>query len=136
MSLLTETTQIRSKDTAQAAYARRQAVNSMVQGSAGDLVKTAMLHVDAALRQRALDCSIVLQVHDELVVECSTAGEPLHHARALVVVLLLTAADAAEVAELLRANMSGAMSLTVPLPVTVKAGPSLGSLASLAPLAR
>lgn len=108
---------IRSRDSAKAAYARRQAVNSIVQGSAGDLVKTAMLRVDAALRGSSLDCNIVLQVHDELVVECSVS-------------------DAVDVSEVLVESMSAAMSLSVPLPVAVKVGHSLGSLVDLTPPAR
>jgi DNA polymerase-1 len=49
--------------------AERMAVNTVIQGTAADLIKKAMVEVDAALRARALDAQMILQVHDELVFE-------------------------------------------------------------------
>ncbi len=51
------------------ALAERAAVNTPIQGSAADLMKAAMLGVDARVRRDALPCDMVLQVHDELVFE-------------------------------------------------------------------
>ncbi len=54
--------------------AERMALNAPIQGSAADLIKLAMLGVDAELRRRRLDSRMLLQVHDELVLEVA-AGE-------------------------------------------------------------
>jgi DNA polymerase-1 len=51
------------------AFGERTAANSPIQGSAADLIKIAMIRIDAALRQRGLQGRMLLQVHDELVFE-------------------------------------------------------------------
>jgi DNA polymerase-1 len=50
--------------------AEREAVNTPIQGSAADLVKLAMLAVDREIRAGRLEAALLLQVHDELVLEC------------------------------------------------------------------
>jgi DNA polymerase I len=50
-------------------FAERAAVNTPIQGSAADLIKLAMLRVDEILRNDFQDCSLLLQVHDELLFE-------------------------------------------------------------------
>ncbi len=50
--------------------AERIALNTPVQGSAADIIKLAMLRVSSALEEEALQARLVLQVHDELIVEC------------------------------------------------------------------
>ncbi len=50
--------------------AERIALNTPIQGSAADIIKLAMIQVDAALQEQALQARLVLQVHDELIVEC------------------------------------------------------------------
>ena len=50
--------------------AERIALNTPVQGSAADIIKLAMLRVSKALEEEALQARLVLQVHDELIVEC------------------------------------------------------------------
>ncbi|HEV2105010.1 MAG TPA: DNA polymerase, partial [Candidatus Eisenbacteria bacterium] len=95
--------QLRGDDGAARAFAERAAINTPLQGSAADLVKLAMLRVDAALRRDAPGARLLLQVHDELLVECP-------------------AADAAAVAERVRAEMEGAYTLAVPLTVSVGTG--------------
>jgi len=46
------------------------ALNMPIQGTAADIIKLAMLRVDEALRREGLEAKLVLQVHDELIVEC------------------------------------------------------------------
>ncbi|MEE8573254.1 MAG: DNA polymerase I, partial [Gemmatimonadota bacterium] len=85
------------------AFGERVAMNSPLQGSAADLIKRAMIGMRDALVARSLDSTILLQVHDELVVE-SPVGE------------------VAEVAELVKLEMEGAAELCVPLVVDVGVG--------------
>jgi DNA polymerase-1 len=81
----------------------RTAVNTVVQGSAADLIKLAMLRVADRLRADRLQAAIVLQIHDELVLEAP-------------------AVEVATVEPLVAAEMKGAMTLTVPLEVSVSHG--------------
>ncbi len=83
--------------------AERMALNAPIQGSAADIVKVAMLRVDAALRSASLQSRMLLQVHDELVLEVAP-GE-------------LEAVEA-----VVREGMGGAVPLTVPLDVSVGIG--------------
>ncbi len=83
--------------------AERVALNAPIQGSAADLIKKAMLGVDAALRDQGLASRQLLQVHDELVVEVA-AGEQ----------------DAVEA--ILTEQMHAAGDLSVPLDVNVGKG--------------
>ncbi len=83
--------------------AERMALNAPIQGSAADIIKVAMLHVDAALTAEGRASRMLLQVHDELVFEVA-AGER-------------------EVLEsLVRREMASAADLAVPLEVSVGAG--------------
>jgi len=50
--------------------AERMALNTPVQGTAADLIKLAMIRVDSALREQYPEAKLLLQVHDELIVEC------------------------------------------------------------------
>jgi DNA polymerase-1 len=85
--------------------AERTAINTPIQGTAADLVKVAMLRVHAALARQRLDARMLLQVHDELVVEAAErAVEP--------------------VAALLKREMEAVEGLTVPLLVEVGHGRS------------
>ncbi len=52
------------------ALAERLAINSVVQGSAADLIKLAMVNLQRRIENEALPCRMLLQIHDELVVEC------------------------------------------------------------------
>ena len=83
--------------------AERMALNAPIQGSAADIIKVAMLRVDDALRQAGLTSRMLLQVHDELVLEVAP-GE-LEQVEAVV-----------------RSGMGGAVPLTVPLDVSVGVG--------------
>ncbi|MEK6536640.1 MAG: DNA polymerase, partial [Actinomycetota bacterium] len=81
----------------------RLAVNTVIQGSAADIMKIAMVNADRALQAEGLTARLVLQVHDELVFEAPEA-------------------ETAAVAELARREMSGAWQLDPPLEVDVGVG--------------
>ncbi len=83
--------------------AERMALNAPIQGSAADIIKLAMLGVQRELDERGLRSRLLLQVHDELVVE-------------------VVAAERAEVEEVLRSQMGSAVDLDVPLDVSVGSG--------------
>ena len=87
----------------------REAINMAVQGSAADLIKLAMLKLDRALATSGTASRLVLQIHDELLVECPVSAQ-------------------ATTASLVRAAMRGALDdhggLLVPLDVDVSAGPN------------
>jgi DNA polymerase-1 len=85
--------------------AERMALNAPIQGSAADIIKVAMLRVDAAMKEAGMVSRMLLQVHDELVFEVAP-GE----------------AEALEL--LVRREMAGAADLTVPLDVSVGTGRS------------
>ena len=89
--------------------AERMAVNMPIQGGAADIMKQAMILVDEALRERGLRSRILLQVHDELLLEAP--GEEVDD---LVV--------------LLRERMGAAEALKVPLDVDVKVGDNWGDM--------
>lgn len=94
---------IASRNATVRAAAERNAVNTPVQGSAADLVKLAMVRVHAALRERNLRSRLVLQVHDELVLDCPKG-------------------EVAEVSALVKEAMESALPLAVPLKVDVGSG--------------
>jgi DNA polymerase-1 len=89
---------INSKNINQRGFAERTAVNTPLQGTAADLIKIAMIRIDAALRQRELKSRMTLQVHDELVFEVpeseidtmkSLVREQMEKVHALIVPLLV-----------------------------------------------
>ena len=96
---------INSKNTNLRGFAERTAVNTPLQGTAADLIKIAMIRIDAAIRDRGLKSRMTLQVHDELVFEVPE-GE-LDVMRSLVKEL-----------------MENAHPLTVPLLVEIGVGPN------------
>lgn len=51
-------------------FGKRAAMNTPVQGTAADIIKLAMVRVDEALRAEGLRSRLILQVHDELLLEC------------------------------------------------------------------
>ena len=83
--------------------AERVAINAPVQGTAADIMKKAMLAVDDSLIKEKIDAKLILQVHDELVVESNKK-------------------DSERVAEILTNSMSNAAKLLVPLEVEIGIG--------------
>ena len=64
---------IKDKNPAMRQYAERQAINAPIQGSAADIIRRAMIRMDAALNNANLTARMLLQVHDELIFECPKA---------------------------------------------------------------
>ena len=81
----------------------RTAINTVIQGSAADLIKLAMLAVTRRLAREHSPAQMLLQIHDELVFEVPQA-------------------EVAALAQLVSEEMSGVMALRVPLNVDVKTG--------------
>jgi len=90
--------QIASRNPSERAFGERAAINTVVQGSAADLIKVAMVQLDRRLRETRSTARMLLQIHDELVLE--VPREDLESAKALLV-----------------ETMEGAMTLAVPLRV-------------------
>lgn len=86
-------------------FGERVALNTPIQGTAADIIKLAMLRVDAALKREKLKARLILQVHDELIVECPPA-------------------EAERAAGILEREMQQVAQLKVPLLVEAKWGAS------------
>ncbi|MBI4597364.1 MAG: DNA polymerase I [Candidatus Omnitrophica bacterium] len=97
--------EVKSPDGLMRQFGERMAINAPIQGSAADLIKQAMVEIDLALRAGGFRSRMVLQVHDELVFEAPQA-------------------ELARLGSLVRDTMEHAMTLTVPLTVTLNAGPN------------
>ena len=85
--------------------AERIALNTPIQGTAADLIKLAMIRVEKALNESFPEAKLLLQVHDELIVECPAEIAP-------------------QVAELVSREMQGIAALDVPLTAEAKIGKS------------
>jgi DNA polymerase-1 len=94
--------------------AERMAVNMPLQGGAADIMKRAMILVDSSLRENMLSSRMLLQVHDEILLEA-----PLDEVGAVMAVL--------------RAAMGAAADLVVPLEVDVKVGDNWGEMRLVPP---
>jgi DNA polymerase-1 len=89
--------------------AERAAVNTPLQGSAADIIKKAMLEVERTLAQSGLTGHMLLQIHDELLLE-------------------LPEKELAATAKVVRQAMEGVVNLKIPLSVDLSAGPNWGEM--------
>ena len=84
-------------------FAERTAINTPIQGTAADIIKLAMIKVDSNIQSGGLACKVLLQVHDELIIE-------------------LPERDIEEVASMVKETMEGVIGLAVPLKVNLSWG--------------
>ncbi|HWQ46342.1 MAG TPA: DNA polymerase I, partial [Longilinea sp.] len=90
----------------------REAINAPIQGTAADIMKIAMIRLPAALQQAGLSARLLLQVHDELVLECSQA-------------------ELKKTAEVVCHTMEKAYTLSIPLIADARSGKNWGELQEL-----
>ncbi|NLK37146.1 MAG: DNA polymerase I [Epulopiscium sp.] len=95
--------ELQSNQFMQRAFGERVAMNMPIQGSAADIIKMAMIRVHKALKEKGLASRLILQVHDELLIETKIEEKE-------------------QVAALLKENMEAAADLLVPLEVDVHEG--------------
>lgn len=105
---------IRAKNAVRRRYAERMAINTVVQGSAADLIKLAMVAIDGEARRIGWNSDLVLQVHDELIWDALPEEEEAIRAVA-------------------RERMTGVLPLRVPLVVDFKRGATWETMAPFAP---
>jgi DNA polymerase-1 len=96
---------LNSKNANKRAQAQRLAINTVIQGSAADLIKVAMLNIQRKIETENLPVKLILQVHDELVFELPTAEADKH-------------------AQWIKKQMTIAIKLDVPLKVDIACGPT------------
>ncbi|MGI4854828.1 MAG: DNA polymerase I [Janthinobacterium lividum] len=96
---------IQSRNPNARGFAERTAVNTPLQGTAADMIKVAMLRIDAALRDRKLATRMTLQVHDELLFDSPEA-------------------EVDEVAAMVKQEMEGVIELSIPIVADVGRGPN------------
>jgi DNA polymerase-1 len=87
----------------------RMALNAPVQGTSADIIKKAMIELDHGLREAGFESALILQIHDELILECPDA-------------------EMSVVEKLVVETMEGVAGLDVPLVVDVGTGPDLASV--------
>ena len=85
-------------------FGERVALNMPIQGTAADIMKLAMIRVEQRLSNEGLAARLIMQVHDELIVECPAAEVP-------------------RIEALLQEEMQGVAQLSVPLPADAHSGP-------------
>lgn len=97
--------ELKAKNRNLVAFGERCAMNTPIQGSAADIIKIAMIKVYNALKEKSPDSRLVMQVHDELIVEVPEN-------------------ETDKVCEILKEEMENALKLAVPLVTDVKSGKS------------
>ena len=98
--------EITSKNFNVRSFGERVALNTPIQGTAADIIKIAMIKTDENLKKAGLDAQIILQIHDEIILESSIV-------------------DKEKAIEILRQSMESAASLKVPLLVEIDTGESM-----------
>ena len=99
--------ELKASNRVQRAFGERVAMNAPIQGTAADIIKIAMVRVYRRLKTEVPAARLILQVHDELIVETPQGS-------------------AEQVRELVRQEMESAVSLSVPLLVDAKVGKTWG----------
>ncbi|MCL2264991.1 MAG: DNA polymerase I [Treponema sp.] len=99
---------INSRNKTEKSAAERIAVNTPIQGSAADIVKTAMINLDKRLAKEKSSARLLLQVHDELILECPKN-------------------DCEKTEQIIKNEMEQAAQLLIPLRVTIETGNSWGN---------
>jgi len=94
---------LKSRVKATREFAERTAINTPIQGTAADIIKLAMIKVDSNIQSRGFPCKVLLQVHDELIIE-------------------LPERDIEEVVSMVKETMEGVIGLAVPLKVNLSWG--------------
>ena len=97
--------ELKSSNFMQRSFGERVAMNSPIQGTAADIIKIAMVRVHQRLKEEGLESKLVLQVHDELLIETKET-------------------EVKKVKEILQEEMMGAASLAVPLEIDMHTGSS------------
>ena len=98
-----ELPEIRSSNFNMRSFGERVALNMPIQGTAADIMKLAMVRVERRLAREGLAAQLIMQVHDELIVECPEEEKE-------------------KVEHLLAEEMSGVVQLSVPLPAEAHSG--------------
>ncbi len=96
---------INSSNAVMRGLSERNAINAPIQGSAADIMKIAMAKVHGAMKAQNLQAKLILQVHDEIVIECPESEVEM-------------------IKTILKENMEGAVSLSVPLTIDIGVGSS------------
>jgi len=84
-------------------FVERMAINTPIQGTAAELIKVAMLNIAVSIKARGLKAALIMQVHDELVLETPNAERD-------------------EIIAMVRSEMEGVIELLVPLRVDIGVG--------------
>jgi DNA polymerase-1 len=100
---------IRSTNYQVRSAAEREGINMPIQGTAADIIKLAMIRVDAEMRERELRSRMILQVHDELIFECPPD-------------------EVAAIRELSTRIMPASIEMKVPLKLDLKQGKTWGEM--------
>ena len=101
--------ELKSPTDAVVRFGTRQAVNTPIQGTAADIIKAAMLKIDAALSEWKFRSRMLLQIHDELLLEVADD-------------------EFTAVSELVTREMEGVVEFKVPIKVNLKSGPNWNHL--------
>lgn len=100
---------INSKNRIEKAASERVAVNSIIQGTAAEIMKIGMIRVNKALKEKKLQSKVLLQVHDEIILEVVESEKEI-------------------VKKLLKDELENATKLSIPLRVSIECGNSWGAL--------
>ena len=98
--------ELKSENSPLRKFGERVAINMPLQGTASDIIKLAMINVFSKLQEKGLKSKLVLQVHDELILDCPQN-------------------EVETVEKLLKEEMENVVSLSIPLPVEVSSGKTL-----------